>query len=88
MSFKEYNSRKHALLASEYLAAIEAGLAKVQGMDQGERLQMMASGATKQFNANQDFTRQLAQAHALTAIALKLTGGEISESGFSGAEIH
>lgn len=63
----------HAERASRFLSAIEEAQEETRKRTANERLQMAVSGETKQLNRDMEWTVQCAQAHALTALALKTT---------------
>jgi hypothetical protein len=67
------NARDHAVTASQYLANIDAYADQLRTLDNDQRLQMIATGGFTRVNADQEWTAKLALAHALAAIALKLT---------------
>lgn len=69
-------AREHALIASQYLVNLDTFAEKLRGMDAEQRLHMFATGGIKQANADQEYTLQVATAHALAAIALALTEDE------------
>ena len=66
-------SRDHAVAASQLLANLEGLAERLANLTPEDRLQMAATGGFTRVNADQQWTRDLAVAHALAAIALHLT---------------
>jgi hypothetical protein len=60
---------EHAERASEQLRIVEGHLRAVANLDEMRRLEFVASGGVKQYNAEVDTTIELARTHALTALA-------------------
>lgn len=67
-------ARRHAVTASQLLGNLETFAQDMSSLTPERRLQLVASGGLARLNENQDWTRELAVAHALAAIALSLTG--------------
>jgi uncharacterized membrane protein len=67
------DAREHARRASELLQGIDALEDRLDSLTEDERLQRVAMGATRVTNQAKAWTRELAQAHALTALALDVT---------------
>ena len=61
-------AKKHAERASELLATIERDMERVADLTEMQRLEL--AGIAGQVNADLQWTRELAVAHALTAQAL------------------
>lgn len=74
-------ARRHAITASELLASTDRVAERIKNLTLDERMQMVVSGETSRLNADLAWTVDLAQAHALTAIALAHTDDEIEELG-------
>jgi len=66
-------AREHAIRASELLNGVDEYDQQLQRLDEAERLHMIAAGATSAANAQMEFWRDLAVAHAQTALALAAT---------------
>jgi hypothetical protein len=66
-------AREHAVIASELLASEERYARQLEALTPEQRLQMVATGAVRQSNADREWTVALAQAHAVTALALAST---------------
>lgn len=64
---------EHAAKAAELLDALVGLDEQVDGLDDGDRLGMAVSGATRQLNENRRYTIELATAHSLAALALERT---------------
>lgn len=68
-------ARDHAIIASELLDSETRIAARLEHLTPDERLQMQATGGVKRSNLDRQWTVTLAQAHALTALAMQLTDG-------------
>ena len=64
------SAMRHAMLASELLAAVMETEKALDELPPHERLQMHAPGGVQKYNATQQFRVELATAHAQTALAL------------------
>lgn len=63
-------AREHAEQASRLLVSIAERERELDELDEHDRLAASVSGAFTRYNRNVEHTIALAQAHALTAIAL------------------
>lgn len=71
------HARDHAITASELLVSAERFSDRLEQMTMDERLQMHVTGGMTRANADLRWTVELAQAHALTALALERTEVEL-----------
>lgn len=60
----------HARMAHELLAGIDVAQERLENMSPDDKLQMAATGQIRRLNLDLEWTRELAQAHALTALAI------------------
>lgn len=63
-------AREHAAYASKLLEGVELASEKLAGMTPDEHLQMVVTGGISRYNKDLEWTTALAQAHALTSLAL------------------
>lgn len=68
--------RWHARRAHDLLHGIIERSEEIAALDQMQRLELAATGGIKQFNDDARYTIELAQTHALTAVALSITKPE------------
>lgn len=66
-------ARRHAITASQLLSNLETFDQDMKALGRDERLQLAVTGGLRVLNANQEWTKDLAVAHALAALALHLT---------------
>ena len=69
---------RHARYASELLVRLAELERQVDEASEDDKLQMVASGGIKRFNADAQHTVQCALAHALTGLALRHSREEVS----------
>jgi hypothetical protein len=67
---------QHAVEASSLLEGVSSYSDRLEKLTADERLQMAVTGGFKKVNADMQFTIDLAQAHALTALALRHSPSE------------
>jgi hypothetical protein len=66
-------AREHAIRASELLNGVDHLDDRLQNMSEDERLRVYIAGGNAKANAQMTFWRDLALAHAQTALALAAT---------------
>ena len=66
-------ARRHAVTASQLLVNLDNFAEEMRTIDPHRRLELIASGSVAQMNEDQKWTKDLAVAHALAALALHLT---------------
>lgn len=67
-------ARRHAVTASQLLANLETFAQDMSNLTPDQRLQLIATGRLARLNESQEWTKDLAVAHALAALALAMTG--------------
>jgi len=66
-------AREHAIRASELLNQIDHWTERMENLTPDEEIQLRVTGGVRRFNTQIEFSRDLALAHAQTALALAAT---------------
>jgi hypothetical protein len=74
-----WDARRHALYASQLLDSAERLEREISDLEPEKRLALAAAGQLARYNEDVRHTVQTAQAHALTAQALYITGADVRE---------